>query len=75
MKIQATKSNNLIHIENGSITKISSLSERQSTSLLGMKYAYKKLLNRIDREGLFSIGFSDHSADRFGSGFTLKARV
>lgn len=75
MKIQVTSTNNIVHIQNGSVTGSSVISEGDSAVLLGMNRAYNKLKSRIKREGLYSLAFSEHAESRQDQGYITLSRI
>ena len=69
MKIKVTSSNTFTHINNSITSSFSVVSEKDTALLLGMGKAYQKLKGRIQREGLFSLAYSDHTECRTEHGF------
>ena len=69
MKIKVTSTNKITHIHNNLSGLVSEVSEQDTALLLGMGKAYQKLKSRIQREGLFSLGFAGHAECRTDHGF------
>jgi hypothetical protein len=69
MKIIVSSSNKITHINNNRSSLVSEVSQQDTALLPGMGKAYQKLKSRIQREGLFSLGFSGYAECRTEHGF------
>ena len=69
MKIIVSSSNKITHINNNRSGLVTEVSQQDTALLLGMGKAYQKLNCRIQREGLFSLGFSGYAERRTEHGF------
>ena len=74
MKIKVTSTNKFTHINNSISSSVSEVSEQDTALLLGMGKAYQKLKGRIQREGLFSLAYSDRAECHTDHGFLSLSR-
>jgi hypothetical protein len=74
MKIKVTNSNTFTQINNYSCRFVSGVTEQDAAILLGMGKAYRKLKTRIQKEGLFSLGYAGYEECRSDQGFFILNR-
>ena len=74
MKIKVTSSNTFTHTNNNPRRFFSEVAEQDAAVLRRMGKAYRKLKNRIQNEGLFSLGYAGYEECRSEQGFLMLNR-